>query len=217
MHHLARGGLLLLLAFCPPAWGDGFCDTLPGHGTGCSQIRSVERDPISGALLPDYSDLDLQTHPFADQPIGFAFDFSEIGVAENKRVIVLELGFAGALPDSRMLTMSVTKNAGYALRFDWLSAAPSWSSAYPTGVPPTAIQSISVTIPALETSAGVVISPSGLNGIDILAGGQFVGNFEFPAGTTPHHALQLRTGVISGPLKDNMATRYEFVSPPLNE
>lgn len=203
---------------CAPAWGTGFCDTLPGNGTGCPQIRSVERDPVSGDLLPDFSDLDLLGHPFASYPIGFDLDFSQLSVAENTPVIVLELGFSGTLPDSRVLTMSVAqKSGGYVLVFDWLRAQPTWSSADRAQSWVTVIDTIAVAIPASQMSVSAVIAPSESNGEDIFVGGQYVGNFGFPEETTRHQVLRLRTGVISGYSRDNTTTRYAFLSPPLNE
>lgn len=216
MHQRARGGLLLLMTACAPAWGTGFCDTPPGNGGGCPQTRSAEMDPVSGQILPDFSDLDLLGHPFANYPIGFRLDFSALSVAENKSVTVLELGFSGTFPDSRVLTMSVTqKSGGYMLLFDWLSAQPTWSSADTSQVWVTVIDSFSVAIPAPQMSVSAVIAPSGSSGEDIFVGGQHVGNFGFPHESTQHHTVRLRTGVISGYLKDNATTRYAFLSPPL--
>lgn len=218
MHHLARGSVLLLMAVCAPAWGEGFCDIPPGNGNGCPQVRSVERDPVSGDLLPDFSDLDLPGHPFVGYPIGFDLDFSDLSVAESTPVTVLELGFSGSLTDSRVLTMSVAQKRGaYMLVFDWLSAQPTWSSADTAQSWVTVIDTIAVAIPAPQMSVSAVIAPSASNGEDIFVGGQYVGNFGFPDETTRHQVLRLRTGVISGYSREHSTTRYAFLSPPLNE
>jgi|GEM_PF-3623183 hypothetical protein len=253
MRNDAMWMVLAMAAMCGPAWGRGFCDDVTPTGGFCHQTSVThvgDTSPTDGRganaprmIDPDFATLDMRAYPGdQDIPVGFMLDIGNLNLvpgSSDEAVEVLELGIHALSPgnssanptgDDRVLSMAVVRHVdgSWALLFNWLQAAASWSIVDTSASRPAQVlTSQQIALPAAVTRVEVNIEPVGqwasvgasVDAIDPVSGQvlfekDLAAAFKMPAAALSNQPLRLRTGVLGGDLwRAGMVTQYWFYSP----
>ena len=221
MRALLRSVLCVPMAFCIPAWGNGFCDG--GHifwgGSDCRQLNAAYSWGPGGAVVADYRDLDPSSILHANDALQFRLSLPDLPPGhEPATAVVFELAVLAPGGEARTLSIGVRRNDdAVALVADWLASEPYWSSADRPLAPPLLGEHAERALQSGAIFADVLITPLfGWSAVAVDVDGNRIGTFTMSSGLNAGGTLpvRLRSGVISAnPLRPGLSVAFDYVFP----